>query len=91
MARYIDADLAKAEFTGNFQDEYSPAHIKALIDNMPTADVIEVVRCKDCKYWHELFNYGNCDVHTNEVGDITCVSMTDLNDFCCYGEKKERD
>jgi len=40
MARYINAELAKAEFAGNFRDEYSTAHIKALIDNIPTADVV---------------------------------------------------
>ena len=35
MSRYIDADLLKAEFTGNFDDEYEPALIKAIIDMQP--------------------------------------------------------
>lgn len=43
MARYIDATLLKAEFTGNFIDtSYSPEFIKAIIDGQPTADVQEV-------------------------------------------------
>jgi len=40
MARYIDANLAK---------EIMPNEA-IIIDNIPTADVVEVVRCKDCKH-----------------------------------------
>ena len=36
---YIKRTLAKAEFTGNFRDEYPTALIHALIDSVPTADV----------------------------------------------------
>lgn len=43
---YIKRTLAKAEFTGNFRDEYPTALIHALIDNVPTADVRPVVRGK---------------------------------------------
>ena len=43
MPRYIDAILAKAQFTGNFQDSYSPEEAKAMIDEVPTAEVEPVV------------------------------------------------
>lgn len=36
---YIKRILAKAEFTGNFRDEYPTALIHALIDSVPAADV----------------------------------------------------
>lgn len=36
--RLIDADTLKAEFTGNFQDEYCIAQIKAMIDIRPTVE-----------------------------------------------------
>ena len=42
MKRYIDANLAKAVFTGNFRDEYPTALIHAMIDTVPTADVEKV-------------------------------------------------
>ena len=42
MSRYIDAELAKAEFTGNFSQEYPAPLVKAMIDDIPTADVEEV-------------------------------------------------
>lgn len=42
MARYIDANLLKAEFTGNFAKAYAVPLIKSLIDQQPAADVQEV-------------------------------------------------
>lgn len=42
MPRYIDADLLKAEFTGNFTKAHATPLIKAIIDEQPTADVQEV-------------------------------------------------
>jgi len=49
--RYIDATFAKVQFTGNFQDSYSPAEAKVLIDEVPTADVLPVVHA----HWVEQF------------------------------------
>lgn len=60
---YIKRILAKAEFTGNFRDEYPTALIHALIDSVPAADVAPVrhgrwewvdeeecyYRCSNCK------------------------------------------
>lgn len=43
QSRYIDSNLAKAQFTGNFKDSYSPSEAKAMIDEVPTADVALVV------------------------------------------------
>lgn len=42
MPRYINANLLKAEFTGNFTEDYGVPLIKCIIDNAPTADVEEV-------------------------------------------------
>lgn len=42
MPRYIDANLLKAEFTGNFAKAYATPLIKAIIDGQPTADVQEI-------------------------------------------------
>ena len=81
MARYIDAELAKAEFTGNFQDRYATAHIKALIDSTPTADVQPVVHgewisdkiCSNC----------NSDIYSMLHGDIEGVRI-ELPNYCPY-------
>ena len=46
------------------------------IENVPTEDVVEVVRCKDCKF------YGN--------GDCSVQSVRSMwpNDYCSYGERR---
>ena len=52
MARYIDADaLIKKIFPMGIGDGMYTINAKAVkfaIDNAPTADVVAVVRCKDC-------------------------------------------
>ena len=42
MPRYVNVDLLKAEFTGNFTKAYAVPLIKSIIDNAPTADVEEI-------------------------------------------------
>lgn len=51
----------------------------------PTADVVEVVRCKDCKYY-KINPYG-------EESERMCKCWgdylpTNADDFCSYGERK---
>lgn len=38
-------------------------------------DFVEVVRCKDCKYWNN--------------GDCYRLELSRPDDFCSYGERKE--
>ena len=54
MPRYIDADVMKKNLEENyvfigFADLLND--IIEVIDTQPTADVVEVVRCKDCKHY----------------------------------------
>lgn len=60
--------------------------VKYAIDQTPTADVAEVVRCKECVHCQEYMNfrmekYLGC----NSNGEIYKVSPTH---FCAYGERK---
>jgi hypothetical protein len=56
-------------------------------------DVVEVVRCKACKWWHERYTdpladflYGVCDRPLEEnIGDL----YTTDKDFCSYGERRK--
>lgn len=54
MKRLIDATTLKAEFTGNFTDAYSPAHIMAIIDTAPTIEATEIKHSKWVK--HPMFD-----------------------------------
>ena len=61
------------------------------IKAQPTADVAEVVRCKDCKHYDK--KYHQCKLHSEEpdqyyTGFIFCMQE---DDFCSYGERKEID
>ena len=50
MSRYIDQeDLLKN--LKQFAPEHLTPLIVSLIEKQPTADVVEVVRCKDCTEW----------------------------------------
>lgn len=66
-----------------------------MIIEQPTADVVEVVRCKDCIYSKE-YNYlesiGKCMcerkyVH-NGIYKKPALLEVSKDDFCSYGERK---
>ena len=51
----------------------------------PTADVVEVVRCKDCEHWGGVtFGY-----ICRRFSGSYIRNETRENDFCSYGERKE--
>ena len=53
--------------------------IKA-IDSIPSADVVSVVRCKDCKYYY------NINPERIATANIICHQMHE-NDYCSYAER----
>lgn len=46
-------------------------------------DTVEVVRCKDCKYFGKDLGYGKHDCKKYEMP--YCLE----NDYCSYGERKD--
>lgn len=85
---YIDREKAKRLL----HIEYAYA-AEQLLDEIPAADVAPVVRCKDCKHYRNYPN-GLCYLHTEPKtnargysGEAVCVEP---DDFCSYGERKER-
>ena len=55
------------------------------IKSLEPADVVPVVRCKDCKNWQTDWNPSIPDRHYCAVMD----SMMKADDFCSYGERRE--
>ena len=53
-----------------------------IVLDYPTADVVEVVRCKDCK--HYIANYCTRDIK----GRTNMFYMLE-NDYCSYGERSK--
>ena len=90
---YNPCDDCPYSFSKNNQESNmcKICEFKQLLDK-PTADVVEVVRCKDCEFWQEKWH----DVSINQVwGEchqaISCLGKyteTEEDDFCSCGEKR---
>ena len=84
--RLIDADELKLDL--KWLEEYDPPvyhDVVSTIDEMPTVDAVEVVRCKDCKKyipcqklpigtskWCAMFDRATCEMN-----------------YCGWGERRE--
>lgn len=80
MARYIDADKAKEVF----HRKTGGSSFDSFIDDVPTADVVEVVRCRNCLH-------GEIDdpVFPNQY--FCAYTGCDWNNgshFCGYAERR---
>lgn len=82
MSRYIDKQMliialnAKSDMAlGTPKVVF--AHVSEMVKLLPTADVVEVVRCKDCKFFCRC-NRCYCE----EFGGIVTE-----DDFCSRGER----
>lgn len=101
MSKYIDADALKMDLYSIIKADYGyTADVLAglmiaerVIDNAPTADVVDVVRCKDCKHFHRAIleevdghqpDWGICDCEWFNCEDYDVTE----NDFCSYGERR---
>lgn len=80
MKEYIE----RAEAINAIRQYQYPYGVEFLLANIPAADVVEVVRCKDCRYYQTA--------KVNEKGFLICpasgMEITE-NDFCSYGEPPE--
>ena len=63
-----------------------------LIKKQLAVDAVEVVRCKDCKHYHNRPN-GLCYLHTepcdNAKGYKGVAVCVEDNSFCNYGERTD--
>ena len=78
MARYVDIECDAVTEVLPRRAFKTRQDIQDFLDNIPTVDVISVVRCKDCKY---------ADI--NPAGAILCLSsmhMKKQDGFCDYGD-----
>lgn len=98
MAEYIDRAAAVKSVLRMRRPENSVAQNRMLsiiqmdMLKLPAADVVPVVRCKDCKHYRNYPN-GLCYLHTEPKtnargysGEAVCVEP---DDFCSYGERKD--
>ena len=95
MARLIDADKLLESYKkwipqlSSKEDEGDRRGVEtciAVLEDMPTMDAVEIVRCKDCKHYeiHKPKVLENCERN----GYIIPMKP---DDFCSYGERKDGD
>ena len=87
MSDYIKRSLVKAQFTGNFREDYPVSLCKTLIDEVPSADVEEVKHGK--WIWNinskGYYQYCSCCKEKPKSGMITkycpnCGARMDLKE-----------
>lgn len=102
MSRLIDADALMPELKAkrNYLDTSSPvdrgkyiAINKAItmLDEQPTVDAVEVVRCGGCKWWKcaddtEIIKYGDC---THPYSAVRKNCLPNETWFCADGERRD--
>ena len=96
MAKYVRRDIAISEIQKfanpddheiiTVEEVYETAI--AAVDCAPAADVVEVVRCKDCKKWTREHTCEEFKSDRLATGGRT-VFMTEPIDFCSYGERRD--
>lgn len=84
MAEYIEREVAIEMFEQAFDNNWEVSGTLDRIRAIPAADVVQVVRCRDCIYWEPASptrTSGNC----NRSFDIPAWAT----DFCSYGKRKD--
>jgi hypothetical protein len=85
MPKYIDVKNVRLTAVGKVDEDgdiyVSVRDVKRALEQTPAADVVEVVRCKDCIHYQN----GSC----NHFGYYTYAPDVDEDDFCSHGKRKE--
>lgn len=80
---YIEREVALSAIKQAFEKGEGPS---LYIKRIPAADVVEVVRCKDCVCGYKMQN-GQIICKFLELGNF--IPYVKPNDYCSYGERKE--
>lgn len=78
----VEKVMDEAEYYGEWEDVcyLYDGDILNVIENAPTADVVEVVRCKDCINYNK--RYSECTLNGMNL---------DENGFCSYGKRVDKE
>ena len=98
MSKYIRAVVAAMAI----EEKYG-IPLGDLVDtfaDIPAADVVEVVRCRECKYWGDEDGklqrsdgllFARCIIHNYLLDGRHTGWCPTENNFCSYGERKDGD
>ena len=75
-------EIAKDKYYSDFHKSMADlTSLRELLEDSPTADVVEVVRCKDCKNLMFSDFYGECSKGY--------MGIVQPDDYCSRGERKD--
>lgn len=84
MTEYIDRELLLRDIEHYHVSDFAFQH---WVEIQPAADVVPVVRCKDCKYWQD-----NNNGYPHQECRWSNYETPDPDDYCSYGEmRKDRE
>lgn len=84
MAKYIDAEALKRDLIDN--RGFFPAIVAKAIEDAPAVDVVQVVKCKDCKDWQRNSGFAE---HSPTGYCFFIEGVTLAGDYCSYAERKD--
>lgn len=83
MADLIDREALIAEYDRVHIGP--PGGARKLMEDAPTIDAVQVIRCKNCKHWRDGVHGCTDHVKVCEIG----FYMVGENGYCVYGERRE--
>ena len=86
MDEYIKKETAYRAIMGERPEAREPSWFAELVLEIPAADVVEVVRCRDCKNWNSETGFCNLNSHFSIYGSDW--DMFNDDDFCSQGERR---
>lgn len=95
---YIEREAAIEAIMSEPPDAHYPSWYIDRIKTLSAADVVKVVRCRECKYWGDESGklprsdgvlFARCKVHNYLLDGRHTGWCPTENDFCSYGERKE--
>ena len=102
MARLIDADRAleivRVQGIAHQNAYHLTNYATLILQEAPTVNAVEVLRCRDCKYWGDEDGklqssdgvlFARCKVHNYLIDGRHTGWCPTENDFCSYGERKD--
>ena len=81
MSEYIEREALMRNLKHFAPEQLTPL-IESLIQKQPAEDVVEVVRCKDCKNYDNQFSVDNC----GWCDEFNCGTSDEK--FCSYGKRE---
>ena len=86
MSRWIDADALEYDTEWSEYHDGFTAYSQMAIDTAPS---IDIVRCKECKWWIDNLTENDDDEAYDSCRWDWSRKIPTADDFCSYGERRE--